>query len=111
MAGALRAAAPAPGRARARGRGSRGRTSRPRPARELAPRILAKGRRVLDLSGAFRLTDPDVFKSYYRFDHPEPALLAEAEAGDLSVRDVLRAAVLSYEITGRFARAHSGAIP
>lgn len=34
-----------------------------------------------------------------------PALLAEAEIRDLKVRDVLRAAVLSYEITARFARA------
>ena len=34
-----------------------------------------------------------------------PALLAEAEARDVAVRDVLRAAVLSYEITARFARA------
>jgi N-acetyl-gamma-glutamyl-phosphate reductase len=45
---------------------------------ELAPRILAKGKRVLDLSGAFRIPDPDVFRAYYRFTHPEPSLLAEA---------------------------------
>jgi len=33
-----------------------------------------------------------------------PALLAEAELRDLAVGEVLRAAVLSYEITARFAR-------
>lgn len=33
-----------------------------------------------------------------------PALLAEAEARDLALRDVLRAAVASYEVTARFAR-------
>jgi N-acetyl-gamma-glutamyl-phosphate reductase len=48
---------------------------------ELAPAILAAGRRVLDLSGAFRLASPDVFRAYYRFEHPEPALLAEAHYG------------------------------
>ena len=48
---------------------------------ELAPKLLGLGRRVLDLSGAFRLTSPDVFREYYRFEHPEPALLAEAHYG------------------------------
>lgn len=48
---------------------------------ELAPRLLAKGARVLDLSGAFRLPDPAVFRAYYRFEHPEPALLGEAHYG------------------------------
>ncbi|MBL9021177.1 MAG: N-acetyl-gamma-glutamyl-phosphate reductase [Myxococcales bacterium] len=48
---------------------------------DLAPKILGLGRRVLDLSGAFRLTSPDVFREYYRFEHPEPALLAEAHYG------------------------------
>lgn len=48
---------------------------------ELAPKLLGLGRRVLDLSGAFRLTSPEVFREYYRFEHPEPALLAEAHYG------------------------------
>ncbi|MBK6519492.1 MAG: N-acetyl-gamma-glutamyl-phosphate reductase [Polyangiaceae bacterium] len=48
---------------------------------ELAPRLLAKGARVIDLSGAFRLPDTSVFLEYYRFEHPEPALLAEAHYG------------------------------
>jgi N-acetyl-gamma-glutamyl-phosphate reductase len=44
---------------------------------ELAPKILANGSRVLDLSGAFRLPDPDVFRAYYRFEPADPAVLAE----------------------------------
>ncbi|HTJ81441.1 MAG TPA: N-acetyl-gamma-glutamyl-phosphate reductase [Polyangiaceae bacterium] len=48
---------------------------------EVAPAVLAIGKRVIDLSGAFRLTDPDVFQTYYGFTHPEPALLGEAHYG------------------------------
>lgn len=48
---------------------------------ELAPKLLARGVRVLDLSGAFRLADPSVFRAYYGFDHPAPELLAEAHFG------------------------------
>ncbi len=48
---------------------------------ELAPKMLALGKRVLDLSGAFRLTSPEVFRAYYNFAHPEPGLLAEAHYG------------------------------
>ena len=48
---------------------------------ELAPRLLAKGRRVVDLSGAFRLADPAAYPPWYGFSHPAPALLAEARYG------------------------------
>jgi N-acetyl-gamma-glutamyl-phosphate reductase len=48
---------------------------------ELAPAMLGLGKRVLDLSGAFRLTDPSVFREYYKFEHPDPSLLAEAHYG------------------------------
>lgn len=48
---------------------------------ELAPKLLAGGARVIDLSGAFRLTDTAIFREYYRFDHPHPELLAEAHYG------------------------------
>jgi N-acetyl-gamma-glutamyl-phosphate reductase len=48
---------------------------------ELAPVVLAKGKRVVDLSGAFRLTDVDVFRAYYGFAHPHPSLLSEAHYG------------------------------
>jgi N-acetyl-gamma-glutamyl-phosphate reductase len=42
---------------------------------------LARGARVLDLSGAFRLEDPETFRAWYGYDHPSPDLLAEAVYG------------------------------
>jgi N-acetyl-gamma-glutamyl-phosphate reductase len=48
---------------------------------ELAPRLLARGARVIDLSGAFRLADPAAYPAWYGFAHPAPALLAEARYG------------------------------
>jgi N-acetyl-gamma-glutamyl-phosphate reductase len=47
----------------------------------LAPRLLARGARVVDLSGAFRLEDPALYPAWYGFAHPAPALLAEARYG------------------------------
>jgi N-acetyl-gamma-glutamyl-phosphate reductase len=48
---------------------------------ELAPRLLERGVRVVDLSGAFRLADPAAYPTWYGFTHPAPALLAEARYG------------------------------
>jgi N-acetyl-gamma-glutamyl-phosphate reductase len=48
---------------------------------ELAPKLLARGARVVDLSGAFRLEDASAYPSWYGFSHPAPALLAEARYG------------------------------
>jgi N-acetyl-gamma-glutamyl-phosphate reductase len=48
---------------------------------ELAPKLLAKGARVVDLSGAFRLADPAAYPAWYGFAHPAPQLLAEARYG------------------------------
>jgi N-acetyl-gamma-glutamyl-phosphate reductase len=48
---------------------------------DLAPRLLAKGARVIDLSGAFRLEDASRYPEWYGFAHPAPALLAEARYG------------------------------
>lgn len=48
---------------------------------ELAPILLEGGARVVDLSGAFRLTDLDRFREYYRFEHPAKELIAEAHYG------------------------------
>jgi len=48
---------------------------------ELAPRLLARGVRVVDLSGAFRLTDPALYPPWYGFEHRAPELLAEARYG------------------------------
>lgn len=46
----------------------------------LAPKILAQGKKVIDLSGAFRLQNSDIQK-WYGFTHTEPALLKEAQYG------------------------------
>jgi N-acetyl-gamma-glutamyl-phosphate reductase len=48
---------------------------------ELAPRLLAKGGRVVDLSGAYRLLDTAAYPPWYGFDHPAPHLLADARYG------------------------------
>jgi N-acetyl-gamma-glutamyl-phosphate reductase len=47
----------------------------------LAPKLLAHGAKVVDLSGAFRLEDPAAYPPWYGFTHPAPALLAEARYG------------------------------
>ena len=44
----------------------------------MAPLLLARGIRVFDLSGAFRLQDTDDYEKYYHFTHLHPELLAEA---------------------------------
>jgi len=48
---------------------------------ELAPGILAKGVKVIDLSGAFRLGDAETYSRWYRERHAAPALLSEAVYG------------------------------
>jgi N-acetyl-gamma-glutamyl-phosphate reductase len=48
---------------------------------ELAPEILEKGIKVIDLSGAFRLDDPSLYPTWYGFSHEQPALLHEAVYG------------------------------
>jgi N-acetyl-gamma-glutamyl-phosphate reductase len=48
---------------------------------DLAPKLLARGLRVVDLSGAFRLEDKAAYPRWYGFEHPAPALLAEARYG------------------------------
>jgi N-acetyl-gamma-glutamyl-phosphate reductase len=48
---------------------------------ELAPRLVARGLQVVDLSGAFRLLDTKAYPPWYGFEHAAPALLAEARYG------------------------------
>jgi N-acetyl-gamma-glutamyl-phosphate reductase len=48
---------------------------------ELAPALLAKGLKVVDLSGAFRLADPVRFEQAYGLRHPRIDLLGEAVYG------------------------------
>jgi len=48
---------------------------------DLAPSILATGAKVIDLSGAFRLGDPETYSRWYRERHTAPALFDKAVYG------------------------------
>ncbi len=48
---------------------------------ELGPALHARGVRVVDLSGAFRLLDASAYPRWYGFEHTAPRLLAEARYG------------------------------
>src|SRR5207244_7059140 len=48
---------------------------------ELAPELVDRGTRVIDLSGAFRLDDPSLYPSWYGFTHARPALLEQSVYG------------------------------
>src|SRR3989338_9751481 len=48
---------------------------------EVVPVLLAAGRRVIDLAGDFRLTDPPAFQQWYGVSHSHPALLHDAVYG------------------------------
>ncbi len=48
---------------------------------DLAPAMLEAGARVVDLSGAFRLRTPENYAAWYREQHTQPGLLAEAVYG------------------------------
>ncbi|MGH9449264.1 MAG: N-acetyl-gamma-glutamyl-phosphate reductase [Terriglobia bacterium] len=47
----------------------------------LAPRLLERGLKVIDLSGAFRLRDANAYPRWYGFEHEASAALAEAVYG------------------------------
>ena len=48
---------------------------------EFVPQLLKQGLRVVDLSGAFRFRDPQVFAKWYKLPPPAAELLAEAVYG------------------------------
>jgi N-acetyl-gamma-glutamyl-phosphate reductase len=48
---------------------------------EVVPQLLDRDLRVIDLSGAFRLTSPALYPSWYGFTHQTPELLGEAVYG------------------------------
>ena len=48
---------------------------------EVAPKLVEAGMRVIDLSGAFRLKDENLYPTWYGFKHEKPALLEEAVYG------------------------------
>ena len=48
---------------------------------EAAPAALEAGLKVIDLSGAYRLRTPELFKRWYGLEHPQPELLRQAAYG------------------------------
>ena len=50
-------------------------------AAKIAAPLLERGLKVIDLSADFRLKDPEVYKRWYKADHPHPELLPEAVYG------------------------------
>src|SRR5271168_1848028 len=53
----------------------------PEASMELAPKFLAAGAIVIDISGAFRLRTPERYKQWYKADHAAPELFAQAVYG------------------------------
>ena len=53
----------------------------PEVSMELAPALVGRNIRVVDLSGAFRLRTPENYQLWYKEPHTQPALLAEAVYG------------------------------
>jgi N-acetyl-gamma-glutamyl-phosphate reductase len=54
---------------------------------KLVPDLLQAGVRVVDLSGAFRLTNLDAYPRWYQFDHTTPDIVAEALYGLPEIRE------------------------
>lgn len=50
-------------------------------AHEYACPLLERGVRVIDISADFRLRDTDVYRKYYKLEHPAPELLPQAVYG------------------------------
>src|SRR5690348_5439231 len=48
---------------------------------QTVPALLNEGLRVLDMSGAFRLKDPELYPKWYGFSHTSPELLSSAAYG------------------------------
>jgi N-acetyl-gamma-glutamyl-phosphate reductase len=53
----------------------------PEVSLELAPPLLERGVRVVDLSGAFRLKTVDCYRQWYKAEHTQPQWLADAVYG------------------------------
>jgi N-acetyl-gamma-glutamyl-phosphate reductase len=66
-------------------------------ALEIAPALLERSLRVVDLSGAFRLKDPSVYPRWYGFEHNAHAALEEAVYGltELNGARVAKARIVS----------------
>jgi N-acetyl-gamma-glutamyl-phosphate reductase len=55
--------------------------TQPEVSMNLTPGFLEAGAKVIDLSGAYRLRTPENYKRWYKADHEQSALLAEAAYG------------------------------
>jgi len=64
---------------------------------ELAPELIARGLRVVDLSGAFRLKDSKSYPRWYGFEHHAAGALAEAVYGisELNTAAIEKARIVS----------------
>lgn len=61
------------------------------------PRLVSTRLKILDLSGAFRLRDPGLYRKYYDFTHTAPALLARRAYGlpELYARKIKHARLIA----------------
>lgn len=50
-------------------------------AMNIVPELLERGKRVIDLGGDFRLSDPSLYQKYYKHEHKATALLSRAVFG------------------------------
>jgi len=48
---------------------------------EIVPQLIAQGKRVIDLSGAYRIKDKEAYPEFYDFEHTHGNLLEEAVYG------------------------------
>ncbi len=48
---------------------------------EAVPDLISKGKKVVDLSGAYRIRNPDAYREFYGFEHTHPELLNRAVYG------------------------------
>jgi len=64
---------------------------------EVAPDLLAKGARVIDISADFRLKDVATYEEWYKVTHPAPELLGEAVYGlpELHGSDIAKARLVA----------------
>ena len=65
---------------------------------ELAPKLVAAGVRVVDLSGAFRLQDRHAYQAAYRHEHTAADLLTEAVYGIPELGAATRAAIAAARL-------------
>jgi len=57
-------------------------------ASEYAIPLVESGKKVIDLSADFRLSDPAIYKEYYEKEHPSPEWLSKAQYGLPELHDL-----------------------